>query len=303
MIQRYPRIRIHSEDGTLLVREGLSISFFMHYTHAEIAQGVLKALEHYRSAVGPEGLGLYADDEGGWWTLDAEGWDAVRHQLHHPHRASVHLVGTSAEQRRYRFDYDGKRLGAPALAREPGAVSAVAFWLPTEYLEAQGPEQVRALAMTLAAPLPLCSGHAGLAFNGALDRASVKQELHPWRFRYPGLDILDLDRHSWNLGTRVRTVSWLTFLGAPVLEELGGAAALRSLLSWPDTQVEAMEGGRAVVTLGAAPEAGDTEAGELLPGYRELAHVLEPWLYQEPFQPGSGFTEDELRRWERRFLD
>lgn len=275
----------------------------MQHPHAEIAQGVRNALEHYRSAVGPEGLGLYADEDGAWWTLDAEGWDAVHHQLQHPHRASVHLADASAEERRYRFDYDGKRLGAPALAREPGAVSAVAFWLPTEYLEAQGPEQVRTLAMTLAAPLPFCSGHAGLAFNGALDMAGVRQALHPWCCRYLGLDIPDLDRHSWTLGTGIRTVSWLTFLGPPVLEKLRGAEALRSRLVWPDTQVEAMEGGRAIVTLGAAPEAGDTEAGELLPGYRELARVLEPWLYQEPFQPGSGFTEGERRRWERRFLD
>ncbi|WP_093525529.1 DUF3396 domain-containing protein [Stigmatella erecta] len=275
----------------------------MHRPHSEISQGVLKALEHYRSAVGPEGLGLYADEEGSWWTLDAEGWDAVRHQLHHPHRASVHLVDASAEQRRYRFDYDGKRLGAPALAHEPGAVSAVAFWLPAEYLEAQGPEQVRALAMTLAGPLPFCSGHAGLAFNGLLDKSGVKKELLPWLFRHPGLDIPELDRYSWTLGTRVRTISWLTFLGPPVLDELGGAAALHARLSWPGTRVEAMGGGRAVVTLGAFPEAGDTEAGELLPGYRELAQALEPWLYQAPFQPGSGFTEEALRRWERRFLD
>jgi hypothetical protein len=278
---RYPRIRIHSEDGTLLVREGLSISFSMHHPHAEVAPGVLEALAHYRSAVGPEGLSLYADDDGAWWTLDAAGWDAVRHQLHHPRRARVHLVDASTQERRYRFDYDGKRLGTSALDREPGAVSTVAFWLPTEYLEEQGPEQVRMLAMALAAPLPFCSGHAGLAFNGALDKAGVKQALRPWRLRYPGLDVPELDRHALTLGTRVRTVSWLTFLGPPVLEELGGTAALRSRLSWPDTQVEAMEGGRAVITLSAFPEAGDTEAGLSLPHYRELANVLEPWLYPE----------------------
>lgn len=28
------------------------------------------------------------------------------------------------------------------------------------------------------------------------------------RARYPGLDIPDLERHSWDIGTRVRTISW-----------------------------------------------------------------------------------------------
>jgi hypothetical protein len=279
------------------------MTFYLHRPHAEITQAILSTLEHYRNSVGPDGLSLYADEDGAWWTLDAEGWDVIRHQLHHPYRASIHLVDASAKGSRYRFDYDGKRIGSPALAQVPGAVSAVAFWLPTEYLEAQGSERVRALAMALATPLAFCSGHAGLSLQGALDSASVKQEIRPWCFRYPGMDIPDLDRHSWTLGTRIRTISWLTFLGSPVLEALGGAAALRSRLSWPDTQVEEMEGGRAVVTLGASPEAGDTEAGQFLPAYRELAHVLEPWLYREPFQPGSGLTEEELRRWERRFLD
>ncbi|MDC0711420.1 DUF3396 domain-containing protein [Stigmatella sp. ncwal1] len=275
----------------------------MRRPHSEVAQGVLSALEHYRDFVGSEGLGLYADEDGAWWTLDAEGWDSILRKLHHPHRASIHLVDASANERRYRFDYDGKRLGSPALSHEPDAVSAVAFWLPTESLEAQGPERARALAMKLAAPLAFCSGHAGLSFNGALDRAGVRQEIRSWCFRYPGFDVPDLERHSWDMGTRVRTVSWLTFLGPPLLDQLGGATALRSRLSWPGTQVEEMEGRRAVVTLGTSPEAGDTEAGQMLPNYRELAQVLEPWLYHEKFQPGSAFSEEEMRRWERRFLD
>jgi hypothetical protein len=63
-----------------------------------------------------------------------------------------------------------------------------------------------------------------------------------------------------------------------------------------------LEGERAVVTLGPWPEAGDTEQGLDLPAYRELARVLEPWLYQEPRFHASAPIED-TRRWERRFLD
>ncbi|ADO75844.1 type VI immunity family protein [Stigmatella aurantiaca] len=218
----------------------------MRHPHSEVAQGVLTALEHYRSAIGSDGLDLYADDDGAWWKRDEEGWDLILRKLHRPHRANIHLVDASADGHRYRFDYDGKRLGSPALVHEPGAVSAVAFWLPTEYLEEQG-------------PVP------GVGYSRS------------------GETLLG----HWHEGE----------------DHLLGATGLRSRLSCPGTQVEEMEGGRAVVTRGASPEAGDTEAGQMLPGYRELAQVLEPWLYQETFLPGSAFSEEELRRWERRFLD
>ncbi|MFY0579236.1 type VI immunity family protein [Cystobacter fuscus] len=59
---------------------------------------------------------------------------------------------------------------------------------------------------------------------------------------------------------------------------------------------------RAVVTLGEAPEAGDTAEEQPLPAYRELARVLEPWLYHEPYIKDE-FTPEEMLRWERRFLD
>ncbi|HLM43445.1 MAG TPA: type VI immunity family protein, partial [Myxococcaceae bacterium] len=77
----------------------------------------------------------------------------------------------------------------------------------------------------------------------------------------------------------------------PVLGELGGAAGLRARLHSPGTTVQELEGERVVVTLGPSPDAGDTEQGRTLPAYRELARVLEPWLYLTSSQ------------WERRFLD
>jgi len=72
------------------------------------------------------------------------------------------------------------------------------------------------------------------------------------------------------MGTRLRGVAWVTFLGQPVLAELGGAAGLRSRLH---------------------------------PAYRELARVLEPWLYHEERGRGCFNTREDLLRWERRFID
>jgi hypothetical protein len=112
---------------------------------------------------------------------------------------------------------------------------------------------------------------------------------------------MDISARQWKLGTRLWGVQWLTFLGQPVLGELGGAAGLRARLHEPGTTVQEMEGERAVVTLGKWPEAGDTEQGQVLPAYRELARVLEPWLYQE--ERVLHFRPEQERRWVRRFLD
>jgi hypothetical protein len=161
---------------------------------------------------------------------------------------------------------------------------------------------VRELILELAEPLPFNSGHAGPAFNALMDLVGVSAELRQGCVRYPGMDVPDLGDLSMSLGTRVRGAYWLTFLGQPVLGELGGPRGLRSHLSAPDISVQDMEGERAVITLGPRPEAGDTQQGLDLPLHRELARILEPWLYHRSV-PWSGFTPKDMLRWERRFLD
>jgi hypothetical protein len=155
--------------------------------------------------------------------------------------------------------------------------------------------------MELAVLLPYVSGHAGLAFSSPNLWGPSMRDLHEEALRYPGLDVTHGQR---DLGSRVDGVHWLNFLGPEVLTLVGGAEALRSRLHSPSTTVQLLGGGRAVVTLGAEPEAGDLLQGDALPAYRELARVLEPWLFPHPEHvswrdcpPGTA------RRWWRRFLD
>jgi len=285
------------------MREGLSFSFYMRCPHHEVAPAVLRSLEAYRSAVGPDVLGWYMDQQGFFQEMDSTAWEQFRRDILAGNQIISHLTDTAQDELGYQFHYHGKVLDEVSLARDPNAVSAVSFWLPTEYLEEHGPRRVRELALELAAPLPFNSGQGGLSFNGEHGFSDVKRAVRELCFRYPGMDIPTPDRVAWHLGTRVHGAAWLTFLGQPVLGESGGAEGLRSRLCSPGTTVQSLDAERAVVTLGSWPEAGDKEQGNSLPAYRELARVLEPWLYQEPHPQYYDFTPEDMLRWERRFLD
>ena len=298
MSERYPRIRIHARNGEILIRDGLSICFYMRRSHGEIALGVMRSLDAYLRALGPSALGWYPDAEGDWQELDVAGWEHIRRKLRGNNCGIVTLKDTPGGAGQYQFSYFGKSLDAPLFVNNPGAVCAVEFWLPTEYLEEHGPARVRELA----APLPFNSGHAGLSFNALGQLLGVFGEIRQLCFRYSGMDIRNMEDVAWDIGTRVRGAHWLTFLGQPVLGELGSVTGPRARLSSPDITIQELEGERAVVTLGQWPEAGDTQQGLDLPLHRELARVLEPWLHRRR-NPWSGFSEEDMRRWERRFLD
>jgi hypothetical protein len=306
MTERYPRIRFYWDvEGERYpsVRESLSICFYMRRPHHEVAPAVMRALEAYRRAIAPHRLAWYPDLEGDWRELDERGWEIHRQKMQHPKGANLWLRSSPDLVTDYEFRYHGMALDASVLNEDPGATCAVAFWLPTEYLEAHGPAQVRKLALELGSQLPFNSGHAGLSFYFTEDMAGISDPLRELCFRHPGMDMPAMEKLPMRLGTRIKGISWLTFLGSPVLDSVGGAAGLRARLHSAAIGVEELGAGRAVVALGEWPEAGDIEHGNVLPAYRELARVLEPWLSQAPRSPWSGFTDEDVRRWERRFID
>jgi len=304
--ERYPRVRLRKESlgWSYWIHEGFRLDFYMRRSHTEMARAVMRSMDTYVSAVGAENLGFYLDDEGDYWPLDSESWALNRRNLlEAPWPRVILSDARTSGPERYQFEYYGSaRINDPGWRGSDKEVCVASFWLPTEYLEEQGPGRVRELALALADPLPFCSGNGGMAFLGPNDVTGVTKEIRDRCFRYPGMDIPDVESFARNIGTRVRGPSWLTFLGQPVLGELGGVVALRSRLRSPGTTVRELEGERAVVTLGEWPEAGDTEQGRTLPAYRELARVLEPWRYEGPLFD-KDFSPEDRRRWERRFLD
>lgn len=291
---RYPHLRIHHpRNGALVMRECLNISFYIQRPHTEVGPRIGAALDLYLRAVGPEALTWFPDENGNWRPLDAREWKNIRHQLNASPGARIELNERPDAVSGYVFDYRGNR---PDPFR-PDALCAVSFWLPTEFLEARGPDSVCDLARELGRQVPFTSGHAGLAIN----MIQIPPETQSLAHRHPGMDIPDMGEAAEYLGSRIRGAHWLTFLGPPVLSALGGPHGLRARLP-SGIDIQALDDERAVVRLGEGPEAGDTEHAQELPAYRELARVLEPWLHPSR-HPLRGFTAEETRRWERRFLD
>lgn len=69
MNEHYPRIRLYSviggEQRSLYIRESVSFTFYMRRSHQEIVQEVMRCLEVYLRAIGPQVLGWYADPYSG----------------------------------------------------------------------------------------------------------------------------------------------------------------------------------------------------------------------------------------------
>lgn len=299
----YPRLRIVRNLGgtpATCSREGVSICFYTRRYHYEVMTSVWRALELYRDAVGQWTLDSYLDMDGYWQELNEESLELIRQQIFDPRAALLELRGVCSDDYTYGFVYQGRS----SLVEYPGDVCTLFFYLPTEYLEGHGPDKVRELAIQMAREIPFDSGHAGLCLYYLPGTGiGISEEVERLSFHHPGLDLFPGSIHFQPLGSRLDGVHWLNFLGQPVLGELGGVESLRARLHSPGTTVYSLEGERALVTLGPWPESGDLEQGRPLPHYRELARALEPWLFfgRPPYSCFSG--QEEMLRWERRFLD
>ncbi len=277
---RYPRIRRQLSNGFVILQDGLALSYFIPRPHKDASAPVIKALELYLRTVGRDTLRWYTNAEGEEQPLDEEGWSFIHEKLRGEKGWPVDLWESNTGVGSHRFEYRAR------------TACGVTFWLPTEYLEAKGPAAVKSLAVALARELPLSTGYASLALNTLLDEAGIARVLREPCFRYPGLDIVD-SGVAMRLGTRPKGAYWLNFYGPPLLNELGGVKGLRERL--PGLSVQEFTPNKVLVELGEWPEVdGD------MPTYRQLARVLEPHLYQETQPP---LPPDDMRRWERRFLD
>ena len=303
MRENVPVIRLRTDLGDVVARDGVVLCFFMRRSHQEVAPAVWRALQTYLRAIPPRSLNWYGSEDGDTLPLDDKGWEHIRWKMLDRLWGGewiVELEETDSEVGGYHFEYDGRKLDADLFCHDEGATSALAFSFPTEYLLEHGPGHLRSLALDLARELPFSFGYASLAVVAPHGMwYAARRELLPFLSRYLGLDLYWLGETSRIIGTRARGAYWLTFLGQPLLDQLGGSEVLRHKLPFPDVSFQPLEGGRLLITLSEWPEAIDTAKVYHPVQYRELALLLEPFFCEERTGWFS-LDKEQMRRWMRR---
>ncbi|RKG55871.1 DUF3396 domain-containing protein [Corallococcus sp. AB011P] len=322
-MSKYPSFH-HFADSLPRVQLVMRIAFYLPHDHAVVAPILQRALDIYREFIELSGGALTVGEDSDIiedaFPLQSEFWEEVQRHLTRPrfeylddmdpdsywfrrltkrnYDTWVLLKGGHSEPDGYEFSFES-RLPWRGPSSEHSVLSVQ---VPIGFLETQGPEKALELARSLAELLPFSTGHAGLSLSFPRGRSKLLPLLKEQLARHPGWHVPPT--LAWGLGPWIDDVHWLNFLGPPLLETVGGLQALRSHLSHPETRVQELTGGRALISLGPAPLAGDTKLGETLPAYRELARFLEPWLLPLPHvNTWDGYTDEEARLWWRRFLE
>jgi hypothetical protein len=301
LTMKYPRIRYFNERGGLRASDAVILCFYLRHPNERFALAIVRALELLRERIRPYSFERYVG-EGQTEPLDEPSWKRLLQETLAPGpEEAVFLVleGKSDDVDELHVDYRGLDVVPLPWPERKHDVSVLYIRLPTEYLEERGPAHVQTLALELAAELPFNSGYVDFALCTApWNFAEVLPLIHP---RFPGVHLASSSA-VLRMDTWVEGVHWMNFLGQPVLGQLGGVAALREALSLPGISLHEMSGDRVLITLGERPEPGDVPAGQTLPGHRALARLLEPHLHHWGF-PATRVDAEQIRRWERRFLD
>ena len=299
---RYPRLRYHDKRGWLGASDALVMSFYMRYPNERIAPAVIRSVELLRERIRPYKFARNDTGEGQAEPLDDASWERTRRKVLRPGPDRGAFIEMWDDPRRFgglHVDYRGLSVIPLPWPERVDDVSVLYLRLPTEFLEERGPEQVRALALELAAELPFNSGYVDFVLCSCSE--DEVEALKLIRTRYPGVHLAETGA-TMHVNTRVDGVHWMNFLGQPVLGKLGGVAGLRERLSLPGVSFQEMSGDRVLITLGERPELGDVDAGQTLQPHRALAQLLEPHLYERKAFFGNTIPEEVLR-WDRRFLE
>lgn len=304
---QHPVVRLHNENGVLVLRDGVVASFFLRASHQEIGKQAAAVFSRYVNFIGTDRLTWFAG-ETQWEQLGA----AEFAQLHQEMAACqpewsvlIDAVDSSLEVPGFRFRYRGKWLADPVFSPWESAVSSITLWFPTEFFNQLGAVAFREGISSIVHDLPFDSGYVSPAFcylEGDAELVAFR-EIRRLAFRYPGIDVYDLLQTGFLIGQQLKGAYWLNFLGpAVVANNVEKIEALTALLSSdPNASVETIAADSLIVTLGSEPNLADADSQANVDAYRTFTRVMQECIASNIGQ-FTCFDEQDMDTWRRRFI-
>ena len=260
-----------------VVRPGLGLAIYYRHPLAEIAPTLERALQSYLDFV-PKGSITALGGANAWGDFTPARMARQLKQLRSPSVEYTNIdLGSGplrASEGPYGWHFDGSSLTDAALWPDDANVCFHEF--PHDELQRVGVERMIEWVVGIAELAPFESAQFGYSFN-QLQRtwtAEADEFVGRVAMRFRGFDILE-PRLARVARGRVPNCSWLTLLGTPVVDALGGEGAVRAALS-SDVAVTPLRGGL-LLRAGESPAIGDSnrQAADLGP-VKEVARLTKP---------------------------
>jgi Protein of unknown function (DUF3396) len=309
---------LHSNGRSIVTRVGLRVSLkFQHGHLVAKREAALRVMQSFHETF-KEDLTHWLPGTGGPKKPITKGQTPPLEQ-----REELNYTGEW-----YGSDLFGYRIGqttsAPALLmagiscvwdKQPEKNSHFEANIPLSWAVANGFDRVRELVLGWSAQLSAVHGTAGISL--LFDDGNGSSYLEYSYFlikKFPGLDYENNATFSVQVNSqrsggvkpfKIRTISWLTILGDPIIAELGGRDIMRAALG-PDCPLFDYDGGTIIQAM-PVPELGSTEDGYIPEGYKKVAKLTKPVLFEG--YSGSLFENlptplddhEETLKWLKRF--
>jgi Protein of unknown function (DUF3396) len=290
---------ILSGHDHLLVRPGVTLTFYLDEPLAVICPAVADLIEYFISIVPRATLRSYIAKDGFYKPLTDR---QIKKDLKTMRKIPTGYQGFS-------LDYTEAELGQVGThavffeavtpsANRPDVSNLVRLEFPETIFETLGEVQFLQVIADAAAMLPFFSGHAGFAFKRSLSLESESlRAIAPLLTRYLGFDTSDY----W-MATRMRghtvTCHWINLLGPQLCERLGDVERIRTVATLAEIKLLR----KGLWIRGARfPPIGDvnrgaTDIGQLPDVARLLRSVRCP-------NPRTGHENFDISAWLSRFDD
>lgn len=146
---------------------------------------------------------------------------------------------------------------------------------------ADDPDALAAQLVEVAAPLDFVCGTAGLMLHGSpFGSQGLWKEIRGLVTRYEGVEPPGADKAQWRAILGLTGINWLTFVGPPHLEKLGGANAVEARAAKALGVTAQRLGQGIVLQAGPRPRLGDrNKPSAALDPYREVHRIVGPALF------------------------